>query len=401
MRKISYPYSVIFSILILLSVPVLGYLVAAWRQNIPAMNFMDILVLYNPFQLVFNLFLVTVAIGMVFIQRWAFLSYLILGFLFSAYCLVLIFLNLLGVAFWRFGGIDYLLLLIIIASSVFILINMIRKEISSPYFSLVGRGWRMATRDTIPLPVQIRSSLGVDIQTKTENISSSGCLISLDEKTETAFMVDEKLEIDITLPVYNSDSKNPERLSFHGEVVRIREGNRDSSPGVGIKFLSERTLNSEKLLEMFLSTTYAPRYSWTEDMEILDSENSLDNTSGDKEKADNTSTNPEKTNNAFDDPEISKKEFDENRRRAGVIYNISTTGLYVESTGNFQPDQELRLDFQFMGIRIQLTGSVVWINPNGDYGKEKGFGFRIHSVRNSLWFRVLILYLFVRDETRR
>lgn len=391
MRKISYPYSVIISILILLLVPVLGYMVSAWRHNILAMNFMDILVLYNPFQLVFNLFLVTVAIGMVFIQRWAFLGYLLVGFLFSAYCLVLIFLNLIGVASWKFGGLDYLLLLIIVAVSVFVLINMIRKEISSPYFSLVGRGWRMATRDTIPLPVKIRSSLGVGIQTKTENISSSGCLISLDEKSEIAFMVDEKLEIEITLPVYKTEDKNPERLSFHGEVVRIREGNRDSSPGVGIKFLSEKTIDSEKRLEMFLSTTYAPRYSWSADMEILDSDNSQEN----------SPNHPEKSGNAFRNPETSDNTTDRNLIRAGSIYNISTTGLYVESSGSFQPHQELRLVFAFMGMKIQLTGTVVWTNPHGDYGKEKGFGFRIHSVRNSLWFRFLILYLFIRDETRR
>lgn len=381
MKRIRYPFPVLASSMVLLLIPLLAYWITAGRQSIPVWEYSRVLALYNPFQIVLNLFLWVVAIGMLMVQRWAYISFLVLGFSFSAYCLVLLMGNLLGVFTYRFGGKDYAILLLLSSVTAMFLTNMVRKKLSMPYLALVGRGWRMSQRENLRLPIVMKSSLGVEIHSVTDNVSTTGCLVPLLDKGEVAFMMGERITCELELEP--GSGKDPIILS--GEVVRLAYSERTGTSFAGIAFSeptgeahfsdsSDRSNELEAIrkglsvLKNFLDKKYTPRYSVDFPSKVIPL-----------------------TEGSSVGGEVSE----------GKLYNLSYSGIYVESDTLYENDAVLSVEVYSWVGRIVVEGRVVWGNPDAKFHKKKGYGFEINSHKNPIRFFLLVMVLFVRDDVRR
>lgn len=360
MRRI--PNIIIISSILIGSIPILGYALVALSKMIPFYDFSRILHHYNIFQILFNVFLFAVAIGMLKIQKWSFVSFIIIGVCFLFYSIYLIFFSWFGFLSYNFHISDYTILLFLISILIASLAYIIRKELAMPYLSILGRGWRLSRRESLPIKIEWSYDLGLAGYGLTENISSKGCLLPLSESMVMVFLPDAKIE----MKLYFVDENIVKVVPVIGTVLRIEETiSRDkveeSLVKAGILFEYVQGKTDEKWVLNFLNEKYSARY-------LTDLNANL---------------------------EYNKK------FKSTKMFNLSRTGMYLISNEMLAAKEEVTIEIHTMLGGVSCGGEVVWSNPKGLFDKPPGFGIKITKVRNLFKFYIYLFFLAYVDEIRR
>lgn len=356
------PIIIIISSTLIAFIPVLGFILVAHSKMIPVSEFSRIISHYNIFQLLFNVFLIAVAIGMLRIQKWSFISFIVLGICFLLYSISLISLSLLGFSSYEFQISDYTILLILISVLFASLAYIIRKELSMPYFSILGRGWRLSRRESLPIKIEWNYELGQKGYGLTENISSKGCLLPLTESMEMIFLPYAEVEIKL----YFNDNDVMKLIPVIGTILRIEEAfpvitNEEAIAKAGIIFKYVNGRKDEKWVSNFLNEKYSARYATDLIANLLQND-------------------------------ITK---------STRLFNLSRTGMYLVRDEMLPEKTEVNLEFYTNFGRVSCNAIVVWTNPKGLYDKPPGMGIQILKVNQYIKFYTYLFYLAYLDEVRR
>ena len=378
MKRNKIPFPVFISIFVLFLVPTLGYIFTSITYFIPFWKIHKILKLYTYPQIFLNFALILIGFGMLFLKRWAFISFLFVSFSFSLYCLFLIVSPIVSVNVWKFEIFDYTVLTFLFALCILLLAFMVKREMSMPYFSVVGRGWRMSRRENIPIPYQWKNDLGEFGSGVAENISANGCLLPITERQFAILYIGDFLECNFYIDV-GSESRI---IQIFGEIVRFREPGQRTPAAIGVRFHSQKYSKEKVLLEKYVEKNYAPRFAIDSEILNLDLESQKEMLS------------------SGDSSRLSGSSFAK-AVRSFQGYNLSESGLYLISEILPSPGDSLCLHIPSPLGKILLLGEVVWTNQNAKYQKPKGFGFKIILVKHEIRFRLYLLLLAYLDNVRR
>ncbi|MCG9874861.1 MAG: PilZ domain-containing protein [Leptospiraceae bacterium] len=356
------PIIIIISSTLIAFIPVLGFILVAHSKMIPVSEFSRIISHYNIFQLLFNVFLIAVAIGMLRIQKWSFISFIVLGVCFLIYSIILISLSLLGLSSYEFHVFDYTILLVIISVLFASLAYIIRKELSMPYFSILGRGWRLSRRESLPIKIEWNNDLGQKGYCLTENISSKGCLLPLTESMEIIFLPYTEIEIKL----YFYENHILKVIPVIGTILRIEETlpvvlNQEAIAKAGIIFKYVNGRKDEKWVSNFLDEKYSARYATDLIASLIQNDITM----------------------------------------STRLFNLSRTGMYLIRDEMLPEKTEVIVEFNTNFGRVSCNAQVVWTNPKGLYDKPPGMGIQILKVHQYIKFTIYLFYLAYLDEVRR
>ena len=141
------------------------------------------------------------------------------------YALYTIFVN---IEIYSRGDVKFSFFLAYCVSGLFIiLIYLVRKEVNAPYFNPTIRWWENAERFPFNLEVTIHRQESDDVvQTKTFDISYSGCFL----ETDSIFEAGDEINFKIKLL---------EELETTGLIMWVSDGKGRMPKGLGIRFTSK------------------------------------------------------------------------------------------------------------------------------------------------------------------
>ncbi len=321
----------------------MSYLGTAYNNDLKIFQFFEIVKLYSLQNWALLLMSFLVGVGILGVKRWAFFLYLVFNGILIVHGIYFL------IKYWGFNTdlitTESLITNMLIVSVSFVLtLYMLNSEISTPYLTLIPRGFRKKWRTEIPLKGILKDSLGSNITIQTLDVSPSGCLA-----TANGYVLEEgtyDLEFDIEKP-----------WKVPATVVR---NNPDS---VGLKFNYSSPADIRKIeIKKFLESKLVPRYAI----------------------------------NLKGDFEISGKKIQSD------ILNISEGGLYVSSSEKVSLKELSKFSFQLWGVSFTGEGNVSWINNASEYNKSQGFGISFEKISKNFIFQFLIFALrtFTHFENR-
>lgn len=346
------PIPVILIAFIFLLIPVLSYLATADFYFLQFWKPIQVFGRMQPIQLTILLISIVVAIGIIIRKKFGYYSFLLLAGVLILYNVWLVASSFWGNSFHIDGfpltRQDILMnfsLTLFLLGSVYYFLN---QEVSAPYFSPLPRGWRINPRETIPLhfKIIIQSST---FSGKTINLSSSGAMLPVVKSFE--FEPGENVQMELHF-------EDRDGRAFKGifQSILVRVDSLDYLPGerqIGIRFLSDKiTDESKNQLFYFLKERYVPRYLVQSEVKFGD---------------------------------LSYEDY------KNQLANISSNGMYINTNVNYPKGKDIFIRIPTLSGNIDLKGRVTWSNPNGEFGKEKGFGIEISNNKNPLRFWTWLL----------
>ncbi len=303
--------------------PVFSYLWTAYALGIPFWEFGTLLRLFSIPALLLNLIGLTLGVGILGVKRWGYFLFLGFNLYLVGHGLHLIYSS---------GFTKQLIWNLFITLLPFAL-NMyfLNKEISTPYLTLIPRGFRKKWRIEIPITGTIRVNERDKFSMKTMDISPTGFLASVEGKIETGTKVTVSMKLD-------------SQWDAPAEMMREEDGN------YGFKFLY---LPGDKLfkdLDKFLSTKLLPRFSTKLPLEL------------------NLNSEIEQTE----------------------ILNISEKGFYFTSTKAYTVGQFPNYKFSLYGIAFTGKGKISWENKNGSFEKPPGYGISFEEPNNYALYKIVV-----------
>jgi hypothetical protein len=346
------PIPVLLIAFLFLLFPVLSYLSTADFYFLPFWDLIQVFSKMQPIQIIVFIISILVSIGILLRMKFGYYSFLVLAGLLILYNFWLIVSSILGYSFHVNGfpltRHDILMnfsLTFFLLGSIYYFLN---QEVSAPYFSPLPRGWRINPRETIPLDFKIK------IQTytfsgKTINLSSSGAMLPVVKSFE--FEPGENVQMELQI----EDQDGRDYLAIF-QAILVRVDSLDYLPGerqIGIRFLTD-TISSEskRQLSYFIKDRYVPRY-------LIQSE-----------------------------VRFGEENYEDHKNH---LANISSNGLYINTKIIFPKGKNLFIRIPTLSGNIDLEGRVTWSNPNGEFGKERGFGVQISKNKNPLRFWTWLL----------
>ncbi|HNI97300.1 MAG TPA: PilZ domain-containing protein [Leptospiraceae bacterium] len=278
-----------------------------------------------------NIVSIIVGLGILGVKRWGF-------FLFLAFFSVLIGHGVFLLAKFGFTE-DFIQNLLVTLLPFFVILYFLNQEISTPYLTLLPRGFRNKWRIEIPLKGSVTLSSGKKIPLVTMDISPSGCLA----KTEETVAMDEKVTLTLEL-----DSP----WTVEAENVREVEGN------FGFKFRLRRGDSNYKQLDKYLSTKLVPR---------------------------------------FDVFKASAEIEQDGKKFTADVVNISDGGFYLATKEVLTVDSRVKFDMVLKGIKFRGAGKVSWENQAEKFDKPAGYGIAIKAMNREIFYKT---YLFVLTQKR-
>lgn len=303
--------------------PVVSYFATAASMGVSATNFDSILKTFSARSLFLNLLGFVLGFGILGVKRWGYFLFLFFSFLLIAHGIFLLFQS--GFEdqfFWN---------LIITIIPFFLILYFLNREISTPYLTLVPRGFRSKWRIEIP----VKGTLQVDshkYSMVTMDISPSGCLASV--KGIVPEDVPLKVQLDLDGQIWECDAS----------YVREEEGN------IGIKFEIFGQEKKQRQLDKFLSTYLLPRYSVTSSSTI----------------------------------QSAGKSF------AAEVLNISEGGAYIGTSEKLKKDDAIEFQMKLLGFNFRGAGEISWENQAGKYEKPAGYGFSFREIRPAFLYSIVI-----------
>jgi Tfp pilus assembly protein PilZ len=309
----------------------MSYIATAYTNDVPYLDFKSVVSLYQPLNLILLSISFLVGIGILGVKRWAFFLYLLYNIALMVHGIYYL------VKYWGFNS-ELLSTeslvgnMTLVITSFALTLYILNAEISTPYLTLVPRGFRKKWRIDIPIKGFLTDAIGNKMEIQTLDISPSGCLAKVN-----GYMIQEG-SYDLTLDIEN-------QWSIPAKVVRFQEED------VGLKFIYTSKLDPRrKELKKYLESKLMPRYS----------------TSIQGKFSFNTSTfNSE-------------------------ILNISEGGFYITTNQTIPIDSDLNFEFKLIGFTFKGIGKVSWVNPTSKYNKPSGIGVSFQKINNEFFFQTLI-----------
>jgi Tfp pilus assembly protein PilZ len=324
-KKLPIPI-VVIGIFYLLT-PIFSYLATAYSEGIPFWQTTELIKTFSLRSIILNVLGVILGFGIIGVKRWGYFLFLLFNFILILHGIyLLITIGLTKSFVWN---------LFITLLPFFLNLYFLNREISTPYLTLIPRGFRKKWRIEIPLIGKITlKDTKHSFQIKTMDISPSGTLVHLDQILLPETIVEVSLELE-------------KPWTCDAELVRITEGN------YGFKFLYLPTDPRYKELDKYLTTKLLPRF---------------------------TTKRPIKINY-------------KNKEENSDIINISEKGLFFTTQSKFTKGEEINFQFSLLGIHFSGPAKVSWENTDGNFDKPKGYGIAFKELQNNTFYQ-LIFYIY-------
>ncbi|MCB1143167.1 MAG: PilZ domain-containing protein [Leptospiraceae bacterium] len=308
--------------------PVISYLATAYVSGIPFWEFTSLVKLFSVRALGLNLVGFVLGVGILGVKRWGYFLFLFFNFLLILHGFYLLI---------SFGFTQQFIWNLFVTIFPFVLnLYFLNREISTPYLTLIPRGFRKKWRIEVPLTGKVLVEGGsTSYSLKSMDISPTGILAKVDG------MILPESKVIITLDL-------DEEWSVDAEMVRIENGN------YGFKFLYLSTDPRFKVLDKFLSTKLLPRFTTRRHVKIIGESGSVENSE---------------------------------------IINISERGFFFTSTNPYSISQEISFDFSLFGMNFSSKGAISWENKEGKFEKPRGYGVSFKDLDKNFVFQIA-LYVF-------
>ena len=323
--------------------PLVSYIATAYKLDLPLTNAKVILASFDKLNIILNLMGFLVGVGILGVKKWGYFVFLAFNSALIIHGFYLLF---------QYHGVEtdfinterLILNLVITILPFFLILYFLNSEISTPYLTLLPRGFRKKWRTEIPLKGNLLDSLGNTLAVTTLDISPTGCLATVD-----GYISDED---DFTL-TFDIEKE----WKVDASVVRIQNEN------VGLRFnYSGKTDPAKKELKKYLESKLLPRYSITIPCDWKLGNNNLKND----------------------------------------ILNISEGGFFLATAEPAKIGDIVSFSFKIFGFTFSGNGNVSWINSESKYNKPVGLGISFTDLgKNILYtFFIFSFRVFTNFETR-
>lgn len=316
--------------------PVWSYLATSQYLNISVADFSKLISTFSKFSLFLNFLGFILGLGILGVKRWGY--FLFLGFNF------ILILHGLYLLFTKGFQETFVLNLVYTFVPFVIILYFLNKEISTPYLTLIPRGFRKKWRTEIPIGGYIILNGGTKMRLVTMDISPTGCLA----------------RVDGSVP---ENSTGTIQLDLDGvEWTAPCQWIRKEEETHGFKFLISSNSSEYKTLDKFLSTKLMPRFITTKGVVI----------------------------------EYSSRQFE------AEIENISEKGFYVATKEKISQGEHFSFKMKLKGFYFSGIAKVSWENPDGKFDKSPGFGAAFVSISPSFVYSIIIfIYELVNNYSKR
>lgn len=330
------PLPILIIGLFYLFTPIWSYWATSVYLDIPFFEFSKLFGTFSKLSLALNFIGFLLGLGILGVKRWGYLLFLAFNTILIGHGLYLLLTKGLQKTFTL--NLLYTLL------PFLIILYFLNKEISTPYLTLIPRGFRKKWRTEIPIGGYLILEGGTKMRMVTMDISPSGCLARVDGN------VPENSRCTIQLDLDGYDWSVP--------AMWVREADGFH----GFKFLISRISSEYKTLDKFLNTKLMPRFTTVKGIEI----------------------------------EYASRKF------LAEIENISERGFYIHTKEKISQGEHFSFNMKLKGFRFTGIAKVSWENPDGKYDKSPGFGASFVSISPS-WVYSIILFFYelVTNYTRR
>ncbi|GBF49486.1 type IV pilus assembly protein PilZ [Leptospira ryugenii] len=348
LRLFRYPYPILVVSLLFVVIPLLNYFFTAALYDLSSLQSKQVFSRIQPLQYVLSILSLVIAYGLLAKKKFGYYLFLLFASILASYNVWMIAWISLGkklfLAGVRLQGPEIIVNAVMTFVALAMIFYFLKREVSAPYLSSLNRGWRGGYRETHPVPFHWTNSDGErEGDGFTINISGSGALIPL---VEHHFL---KIgsEINLHLKLEN-EKREIVPISVKGEVVRLDQ-DEEGTELAGVRFDFQAAQKDEEAEFLrFLKRVFAPRFPVQNKIHA------------------------------------GKKEANES---SGELVNISTEGMYIKSDIVYDLNDRLFIKIDTRSGPISLKALVRWSNPNGRYGKPKGYGLQIEEVENPTRFR--------------
>ncbi|MCX7998509.1 MAG: PilZ domain-containing protein [Leptospiraceae bacterium] len=307
--------------------PLWSYWATSVYLDIPIFEFSKLFKTFSAFSLTLNFVGFLLGLGILGVKRWGYFLFLGFNFILIGHGLYLLFIK----GFQE----TFILNLVYTLIPFIIILYFLNKEISTPYLTLLPRGFRKKWRTEIPLGGYVILDGGVKMRMVTMDISPTGCLARVEGSVPENSTCTIQLDLDGI------------EWSARGLWVREEEGNH------GFKFLISSHSPEFKTLDKFLTTKLMPRFTTLKDIEI----------------------------------EYASKKFE------AEIENISEKGFYISTKERIAMGEYFSFNMKLKGFHFTGIAKVSWENPDGKFDKSPGFGAAFVSI-SPAWIYSIILFLY-------
>lgn len=316
--------------------PVFSYFATAASLGLPFTEVKRVLATFSKLSLGLNAMGFILGLGILGVKRWGYFLFLVFNFILVGHGIHLL---------YKFGFVEQFLWNMLYTVVPFILISyFLTKEISTPYLTLIPRGFRNKWRTEIPIGGQIILTTGESLRMVTMDISPTGCLARVDG------IVPENSSVKINLDL---DGQNWEAPALW---VREEDGNQ------GFKFLISSLSQERESLDKFLSTKLLPRYTTTRGIEI---------------------------------------EYNSVKFHADVI-NISEKGLYISTYEKLSLGEHFSFKMKLKGFTFTGIAKVSWENSEAKFDKPAGFGAAFVTMSSSFLYSIILsVYEMINNFSKR
>ncbi len=323
--------------------PIVSYIATAYKLDLPLLDVKSILASFDKLNITLNLMGFLVGIGILGVKKWGYFIFLAFNSALIIHGFYLLF---------QFNGIEtdvmskerLILNLIITILPFFLILYFLNSEISTPYLTLLPRGFRKKWRTEIPLKGILLDSLGNKLSITTLDVSPTGCLAVVD-----GYITDED-DFALTFDI-------EKEWKVGASVVRIQSEN------VGLRFNYNGTADpNKKELKKYLQSKLLPRYDitipceWKHGNQVLKSD----------------------------------------------ILNISEGGLFFSTSEPAKLGDSISFSFKLLGIKFSGNGTISWINSASKYNKPVGIGISFTDLgKNVLYHFIIFCFrLFANFDSR-
>lgn len=316
--------------------PAFSYFATAETLEIPILSFKNVFATFPPLSVALNLMAFILGVGILGVKRWAYFIFLAFNFILIAHGSLLIFSN---------GFEEKLLWNMLYTLVPFLLITyFLTKEISTPYLTLIPRGFRKKWRTELPVGGLVTLEDNSTLRMVTMDISPTGCLAKVDGD------VPENSKVTIKLDLDGVDWKAPALW------VREEDGHH------GFKFLISSLSKEGEALDRYLSTKLLPRFSTARGVEI----------------------------------EYNSKKFNAD------VANISEKGFYISTQEKLSEGEHFSFKMKLKGFTFTGIAKVSWINAEAKFDKPAGFGAAYVTMSSAFLYNIILsVYETVNNFTKR
>jgi len=317
-------------------VPSFSYFATASNLNMDPLEFKRVFSTFGPLSLSLNLMAFVLGIGILGVKRWAYVLFLLFNFILIGHGTYLLVVQGIEEKFiWN---------MIYTLAPFFVIAYFLTKEISTPYLTLIPRGFRKKWRIEIPIGGNVKLEDNTTLRLVTMDISPTGCLAKVEGNVPENSKVTIKLDLD--------------GLDWQAPALWVRE----DGENIGFRFLISRLSKEAEILDRFLSTKLLPRFTTLQGVEI----------------------------------QYGSKKF------SADVINVSERGFYISTSENISVGEHFSFKMKLKGFTFDGIAKVSWVNPEAKFDKPVGFGASYMTISPAFLYQIILwFYETINNFTRR